>query len=120
MCCMELSLRRLRALREVARRGGVNAAAATLHFSPSAVSQQLEALAVEVGAPVLERVGRGVRGTEGGRVLGEPAGALPPPERGAGGAVGGARHSLSAPLTVGVFAAAAAGLLPAVIDDLAG
>jgi DNA-binding transcriptional LysR family regulator len=117
---MELSLRRLRTLREVARRGGVNAAAATLHFSPSAVSQQLEALAVEVGAPVLERVGRGVRVTEVGRVLVEHAEVLLAAERAACAAVEEARHSLSAHLTVGVFAAAAAGLLPAVIDDLAG
>jgi DNA-binding transcriptional LysR family regulator len=117
---MELSLRRLRTLREVARRGGVNAAAATLHFSPSAVSQQLEALAVEVGAPVLERVGRGVRVTEVGRVLVEHAEVLLAAERAACAAVEEARHSLSAHLTIGVFAAAAAGLLPAVIDDLAG
>jgi len=119
MSFMELSLRRLRTLREVARQGGVNAAAATLHFSPSAVSQQLEALSVEVGAPVLERVGRGVRLTEVGRVLAEHAEILLAAEQRACAAVEGARHSLSAHLTVGVFAAAGAGLLPAVIDDLA-
>ncbi len=116
--CMELSLRRLRTLREVARQGGVNAAAAAVHFSPSAVSQQLEALSVEVGAPVLERVGRGVRLTEVGRVLVEHAEILLAAEQRACAAVEGARHSLSAHLTVGVFAAAAAGLLPAVIGDL--
>src|SRR3954453_12039279 len=99
---MELSLRRLRTLREVAREGGVNAAAATLHFSPSAVSQQLEALSAEVGAPVLERVGRGVRLTEVGRVLTEHAEILLAAERRACTAVEGARHSLSAHLTVGV------------------
>jgi DNA-binding transcriptional LysR family regulator len=120
MYCMELSLRRLRTLREVARRGGVNAAAATLHFSPSAVSQQLEALAVEVGAPVLERIGRGVRVTEVGRVLVEHAEVLLAAEQAACAAVEEARQSLSAHLTVGVFAAAAAALLPTVIDDLAG
>ena len=119
MSRMELSLRRLRTLREVARQGGVNAAAATLHFSPSAVSQQLEALSAEVGAPVLERVGRGVRLTEVGRVLTEHAEILLAAERRACAAVEGARRSLSAHLTVGVFAAAAAGLLPTVIDDLA-
>ena len=115
---MELSLRRLRTLREVAREGGVNAAAATLHFSPSAVSQQLEALSAEVGAPVLERLGRGVRLTTVGRVLTEHAEILLAAEKRAWAAVEGARHSLSAHLTVGVFAAAGAGLLPAVIDDL--
>lgn len=116
---MELSLRRLRTLREVARQGGVNAAAATLHFSPSAVSQQLEALSVEVGAPVLERAGRGVRLTEVGRVLTEHAEILLAAEHRACAAVEGARQSLSAHLSVGVFPAAGAGLLPAVISDLA-
>ncbi|WP_165825835.1 LysR family transcriptional regulator [Actinomycetospora cinnamomea] len=118
MSCMELSLRRLRTLREVARQGGVNAAAATLHFSPSAVSQQLEALSTEVGAPVLERVGRGVRLTEVGRVLTEHAEILLAAEQRACAAVEGARRSLTAHLTVGVFPAAGAGLVPAVIDDL--
>ncbi|MEJ2889611.1 LysR family transcriptional regulator [Actinomycetospora aeridis] len=116
--CMELSLRRLRTLREVARRGGVNAAAASLHYSPSAVSQQLEALGAEVGAPVLERRGRGVRLTEVGRVLTEHADILLAAERRACAAVEEARHTLSARLEVGVFAAAAASLLPAVIADL--
>lgn len=119
MCCMDLSLRRLRTLREVARRGGVNAAAAALHYSPSAVSQQLDALGVEVGAPVLERVGRGVRLTEVGRVLVEQAELLLAAEHRAVAAVEGARQHLSARLSVGIFAAAAAGLLPAVITDLA-
>jgi DNA-binding transcriptional LysR family regulator len=116
---MELSLRRLRTLREVARQGGVNAAAATLHYSPSAVSQQLETLSAEVGAPVLERVGRGVRLSEVGRVLAEHAEHLLAAEQRACAAVEGARQSLSAHLAVGVFPAAGAGLLPAVIADLA-
>ncbi|GAA4856753.1 LysR family transcriptional regulator [Actinomycetospora corticicola] len=116
---MELSLRRLRTLREVARRGGVNAAAAALHYSPSAVSQQVEALGVEVGTPVIERVGRGVRLTEVGRVLVEQAEFLLAAEQRAVAAVEGARQHLSARLSVGVFAAAAAALLPAVIADLA-
>ncbi|MDL5159804.1 LysR family transcriptional regulator [Actinomycetospora termitidis] len=116
---MELSLRRLRTLREVARRGGVNAAAATLHYSPSAVSQQIEALGVDVGTPVVERVGRGVRLTEVGRVLVEQAEILLAAEHRAVAAVEGARQHLSARLSVGMFPAAAAALLPVVIGDLA-
>ncbi|MFC5138900.1 LysR family transcriptional regulator [Actinomycetospora rhizophila] len=115
---MELSLRRLRTLREVARRGGVNAAAASLHYSPSAVSQQLEALSAEVGGPVLERRGRGVRLTPVGRVLTEHADILLAAEQRACAAVEEARHTLTARLELGVFAAAAASLLPAVIADL--
>src|SRR5438270_3598917 len=64
-----LDLHRLRLLREVDGQGTVHAAAAALGYSPSAVSQQLSVLEREVGAPVLERVGRNVRLTAAGQVL---------------------------------------------------
>jgi len=64
-----MDLRRLRVLREVHVRGTVHAAAGSLGYTPSAVSQQLAALEREVGTPVLRRVGRGVRLTEAGEVL---------------------------------------------------
>ena len=57
---MDLAVRRLRVLHEVALRGGVTAAATALHVSPSAVSQQLVQLAREAGCELLERSGRGV------------------------------------------------------------
>ncbi|MGH3951906.1 MAG: LysR family transcriptional regulator, partial [Pseudonocardiaceae bacterium] len=41
---MELSLHRLRMLRELRRKGTVTAAAAGLHYTASAVSQQLAQL----------------------------------------------------------------------------
>lgn len=116
---MELSLHRLRMLRAVARRGGVTAAARTLHYSPSAISQQLAALEDEVGAPVLERIGRGVRLTLVGRVLAEHAEVLLTAEQEACAAVEQVRQSGAAELTVGVFATVAAGLLPAVVTELA-
>ncbi|GAB3864535.1 LysR family transcriptional regulator [Nocardioides maradonensis] len=56
-----LDLHRLRLLREVHLRGTIHATAAALGYSPSAVSQQLTVLEREVGAPLLERVGRNVR-----------------------------------------------------------
>lgn len=64
-----LDLRRLRLLREVHGRGTVHAAARALGYTPSAVSQQLAVLEREVGTPLLERVGRGVRLTEAGVAL---------------------------------------------------
>ena len=64
-----IDLRRLRLLREVDRRGTVAATAAALHLTPSAVSQQLAGLARDLGAPLLERQGRGVRLTGQARVL---------------------------------------------------
>ncbi|AZS42875.1 HTH-type transcriptional regulator CysL [Microbacterium oleivorans] len=53
-------------LRAVATEGSVAAAAATLGFTPSAVSQQIKRLERDTGVALLERVGRGV-------VLTEPA-----------------------------------------------
>ena len=64
-----LDLHRLRLLREVDGLGTVHAAARSLGYSPSAVSQQLSVLEREVGTPVLERVGRNVRLTPAGAVL---------------------------------------------------
>jgi len=71
-----IDLRRLRVLRELDQRGTVAATAAALHLTPSAVSQQLAALAREMGVPLLERRGRGVRLTGQARLLLEHAGAV--------------------------------------------
>ena len=57
-----MDIARLRALREFA-------AAAALHCTPSAVSQQLKALQAEVGVPLTEPHGRGLRLTDAGRAL---------------------------------------------------
>jgi len=64
-----IDARRLRVLREVAQQGTLAAAADALHLTPSAVSQQLAALEREVGQPVLERNGRGIRLTGAAEVL---------------------------------------------------
>jgi DNA-binding transcriptional LysR family regulator len=60
---------RLNVLRAVAELGTVTAAAETLRFSPSAVSHQLRTLSRDLGVPLLERDGRGVRLTAGAQVL---------------------------------------------------
>ncbi|HZG88695.1 MAG TPA: LysR family transcriptional regulator [Pseudonocardia sp.] len=64
-----MDVQRLRVLRELAERGSVTAVAAALSFTPSAISQQLRALAEEVGLPLTEPAGRGLRLTEAGRLL---------------------------------------------------
>jgi DNA-binding transcriptional LysR family regulator len=56
-----LDVRRLRVLREVALRGSIAAAAESLRFTPSAVSQQLAKLESEAGVPLLERGPKSVR-----------------------------------------------------------
>ncbi|MGF6888939.1 DNA-binding transcriptional LysR family regulator [Nocardia sp. GAS34] len=55
-----LDVRRLRLLRELARRGTIAAVADALSYTPSAVSQQLASLEREAGVPLLERTGRSV------------------------------------------------------------
>ncbi|WP_439662401.1 LysR family transcriptional regulator [Lentzea sp. HUAS TT2] len=61
--------RRLRVLRALADHGTVTAAAAALHLTPSAVSQQLAALESEAGHPLLLRKGRRVSLTPAGDLL---------------------------------------------------
>ncbi|WP_103347555.1 LysR family transcriptional regulator [Amycolatopsis sp. CA-128772] len=62
-------LERMRALHALATQGSVAAAAASLHVTPSGVSQQLAKLEREAGQPLLEPRGRGVRLTKAGQVL---------------------------------------------------
>ncbi|MFS0704917.1 LysR family transcriptional regulator [Cellulomonas sp. 179-A 9B4 NHS] len=63
----------LATLRAVRAHGGVTAAAAVRHLTPSAVSQQLAALQREAAVPLTERVGRGLRLTPAGEALADAA-----------------------------------------------
>jgi DNA-binding transcriptional LysR family regulator len=64
-----LNLERLRVLQAVARHGSVTAAAAELHVTTSAVSQQLARLEHESGTTLVERNGRGIRLTDSALLL---------------------------------------------------
>jgi len=116
---MELSLNRLRMLRELSRRGTITEAAAALHYTPSAVSQQLAALEREVCVPLLEQVGRRVRLTETGRVLAQHAEEILAAEERARVALEQARETLTADLAVGVLATLAGTLVPPTLATLA-
>ncbi len=67
------ALDRLRALEALATHRSVAGAAAALHLTPSAVSQQLAKLEREAGAALTEPAGRGLRLTAAGRMLAEHA-----------------------------------------------
>ncbi|MBS2537737.1 LysR family transcriptional regulator [Catenulispora sp. NF23] len=54
---------------EVARRESFTAAAGSLGYTQSAISRQIAALEASVGAPLFDRLPRGVRLTEEGRAL---------------------------------------------------
>lgn len=71
-----MDVRRLMLLRELADRGSVTAVALAEHLTPSAVSQQLQALEREAGIALTERSGRGLALTAHGRALAETARAL--------------------------------------------
>jgi DNA-binding transcriptional LysR family regulator len=68
-----MDIRQLEALRAVRAQGGVTAAAAVLHLTPSAVSQQLAALQRSVETPLTRRVGRRLSLTPAGEALADAA-----------------------------------------------
>lgn len=106
-------------LDEFARRGTVTAVAAALHYTSSAVSQQLAALEAEVGVPLLERVGRRVRLTEMGHVVAEQAREILAVHERARATIERAHESLTGQLSVSVFATVAGALLPPALTHLA-
>ncbi|MFE5707602.1 LysR family transcriptional regulator [Rhodococcus sp. ACS1] len=116
---MELSLRRLRMLRELHRRGTVTAAAQALHYTTSAVSQQLTQLERDVGAKLFERRGRRVQLTEIGLLLAEHAEEIMRSVDRATSALEQTQEGVTARLTVGVWASVASGLLPSALSLLA-
>ncbi|MEU1428572.1 LysR family transcriptional regulator [Nocardia sp. NPDC005746] len=63
------TLRSLECLIAVLDAGSITDAAAALHMSQPALSHQLAALEREIGAPVVERLPRGVRATAIGRAI---------------------------------------------------
>lgn len=64
-----MDLRQLEAVREVVATGSVTGAAAVLHCTPSAVSQQVRTAERLAGTALFERDGRGVRPTPAGLAL---------------------------------------------------
>lgn len=65
----DLSTPLLRVFVEVARLGSFTAAAPALGYTQSAVSRQMSALEAEAGAPLFDRLPRGVRLTDAGQRL---------------------------------------------------
>jgi DNA-binding transcriptional LysR family regulator len=68
-----LDVARLRVIDAVARHGSVTAAAKELHYSQPSVSHHLARLEAETGAQLLQRIGRGIRLTDAGRLLADRA-----------------------------------------------
>jgi DNA-binding transcriptional LysR family regulator len=64
-----LDVKRMRILKEVADRGSFSAAAESLSYTQSAISQQIAALEREAGTQLVTRGSRGIRLTEAGEAL---------------------------------------------------
>ncbi|MCX4539749.1 LysR substrate-binding domain-containing protein [Streptomyces sp. NBC_01565] len=114
-----LDVRRLRLLRELARRGTIAAVAEALAFSPSAVSQQLGVLEREAGLPLLERTGRRVRLTPAGEGLVRHAEAVLERLEQAEADLAEARSGLAGALRIGSFPTATRAIVPAALVNLA-
>jgi len=69
-------LAQIRSFLTVAQEGNLHRAAARLHISQSALSRQMQALELELGGRLLERMATGVRLTAGGQALAERIGAV--------------------------------------------
>lgn len=114
-----IDLRRLGALRELGRRGSLARTAEALHLTPSAVSQQLAALSRELGVPLIEREGRGVRLTGQAQVVLQHADLIAAQMERARADLAAWNHGRHGSVTIGAFSSAISGLLPAVLRALA-
>lgn len=68
-----MDVQRLRIYRAVVAAGSIQAAAANLGYTPSAVSQQVAALSRETGLVLLGKAGRGIEPTDAGLALASAA-----------------------------------------------
>ena len=114
----DLTLGGLRVVQEVAARGSFTAAADALGYTQSAVSRQVAAMEDAAGAPLFERLPRGVRPTGAGTVLLRHAGALLDRVDAATLELAGLRDRLEGRLAVGAFPSALSVLVPRALARL--
>ncbi|MBA2946795.1 LysR family transcriptional regulator [Streptomyces himalayensis] len=113
-----LNLERLRTLDALARHGSVSGAAAGLHVTTSAVSQQMSKLEREVGQQLLAKNGRGVRLTDAGRLLADHAARILSQVELAQSDLEAQRGQVVGELRISAFPTAARGLFPAAVAAL--
>jgi DNA-binding transcriptional LysR family regulator len=113
-----LDLRRLRLLRELARRGTIAAVAQALSYSPSAVSQQLATLEKEAGVRLLEPSGRRVRLTAQAELLVAHAGVLLEEMERTEAALAQSLNEIAGTLRVAAFQTAVLALVPPALSEL--
>ncbi|TMU96756.1 LysR family transcriptional regulator [Streptomyces sp. DASNCL29] len=109
---MDWTSAQLRSLVELTRRGTITAVAEALGYTPGGVSQQITALEKATGRQLLRRVGRRVELTDAGETLALHAERILTTEAEAVEALERTRNEVSGTLRVGLFATAAAEILP--------
>ncbi|MDQ1574472.1 MAG: hypothetical protein QOH44_2031, partial [Actinomycetota bacterium] len=114
-----LDLKRLALLRELRLRGTIAAVADSLSYSPSSVSQQLAALEVEAGVPLLVKSGRRVRLTAEGELLVEHTHALLERMELLESELAASGKAASGTVRLAVFQSAALGIVPYALTLLA-
>lgn len=109
---MDWTSAQLRSLVELTRRGTITAVAEALEYTPGGVSQQIAALERATGMRLLQRVGRRVELTDAGMTLARHAERILSTEAEAIEALERTRNEPAGTLLVGLFATAAAEILP--------
>ncbi|MER7459143.1 LysR family transcriptional regulator [Micromonospora sp. NPDC126480] len=110
-----LDVHRLRVFRSVVASGSVQAAAANLGYTPSAVSQHLSALQRETGLTLLARAGRGLRPTAAGHALAAEADRVLARLGAAESLIADLRTGRTGALSIAYFASVGAAWMPHVV-----
>jgi DNA-binding transcriptional LysR family regulator len=113
-----LDLQTVRVVRQIAEHGSLTAAADALGYSQPAVSQQLRRFEERTGIALVERVGRGIRLTQSGRVLARHANAVATALEAAAGELAEIRGLRAGRVRLVAFPSASATLVPRLIAAL--
>ena len=113
-----LDLQTVRVVRQVAEHGSLTAAAEALGYSQPAVSQQLRRFEERTGIALVERVGRGIRLTQSGRVLARHANAVATALEAAAGELAEIRGLRAGRVRLVAFPSASASVVPRFIAAL--
>ncbi|MEV0699671.1 LysR family transcriptional regulator [Saccharopolyspora sp. NPDC050389] len=114
---MDVTMGQLRALRELARRGTMAAAADALGYTTGAVSQQLANLEKTTGRTLTTKSGRRVQLTRSGMILAEHAEHVLQAEADLRGALEADEQDVAGPIRIGTFATTASALLVPTIAE---
>jgi len=114
-----VDVHRLRVLRAVVADGSIQGAAASLGYTPSAISQHLTALQKETGLRLLQRSGRGIEPTEAGRAVAAEAARIFERLADLESLVADLRAGRVGALSVSYFASAGAVWIPPVVATIA-